>query len=53
MQVLDYTQLENEMSITGNKIALSHEPLSVRDVLDEVADIISARVNVRKVLCEA
>jgi len=47
-QVLDYTQLENEVQLSSC-LALAHEPYSIRDVMDELVDIIGSRVNTRKV----
>jgi len=47
-QVLDYTQLENEVQLSS-RLALAHEPYSILDVMDELVDIISSRVNIRKV----
>jgi signal transduction histidine kinase/ActR/RegA family two-component response regulator len=47
-QVLDYTQLENEMQLSS-KLELDNDLFSLRDVLDELLDIVGSRVNIRKV----
>ena len=47
-QVLDYTQLENEMQLSS-RLELENELFSLKDVCDELLDVVSSRVNVRKV----
>ncbi len=47
-QVLDYTQVENEMQLSSN-LELVNDLFSLRDVLDELLDIVGSRVNIRKV----
>lgn len=47
-QVLDYTQMDNEIQLTSH-LQLENALFSITDVMDELADIVSARVNEKKV----